>query len=102
MINHLVANKIETARDLGVYLLENAEVGDTVIALRPHAEYRIIAIHSTQNRVFYWAQHEDETPLTLGVGDMDSNAKVVAFCSSRSEYVDCDHEECAFGAVRLT
>jgi len=101
VINHRVANKIETARELRVYFLENLEVGDTVIALSPGFEYRIIAIHTIQKRVFYWARHEDEIPLTLSVGDMDSNHKVVAFCSSRSEYVDCYHEGCEGGAIKL-
>lgn len=102
MINHLVANEIKTSKELNVYLLENLEVGDTVIGPGKR-EYRILAIHSAiglHSRVFYWTQDEDNAPITLGVFDMDSNHKVVAFCIARSEYINCDHTECVGGAVR--
>ena len=66
MIDKAIADKIQTGVGLNAYLRKNLEVGDVVKSFsgRP---YTIIAILGS----YYWARHNDETPVTLGVNDMD-------------------------------
>ena len=68
MINHVFAREIKTGRELEKYFSENLEVGDSIRTGGAGRNYIIIACSGG----YYWAQYEDEKPMTLTVHDMDS------------------------------
>ena len=66
MIDHNVVNAIKTHKERKAYFLENVEVGDKVGVGPGNREHIIIAIHG----MFYWAQHSNNTPMTIYIKDM--------------------------------